>query len=126
MLSSLNSRIFQLILTDLKYDDCNVPNDWHDRCDFCMLPPNTTCSRKPQDKQICAPEEDGRRLKSNSRFTRMRDALLKQRRPIFYSLCNQGKAGVQNWGAETGHSWRATDDIERELTSDHFCQRILC
>ena len=42
----------------------------------------------------------------------MRDALLAQPRPILYSLCEWGTAGVQQWGNSTGSSWRSTDDIQ--------------
>jgi alpha-galactosidase len=41
----------------------------------------------------------------------MRDALNKQDRTILYSLCEWGEAGVQNWGNDTGASWRSTGDI---------------
>lgn len=46
----------------------------------------------------------------------MRDALLAQDRPILYSLCDWGQAGVQEWGNQTGHSWRSTGDIYRMLS----------
>lgn len=42
----------------------------------------------------------------------MRDALLAQSRPMLYSLCQWGEAGVQQWGNQTGSSWRMSGDIE--------------
>jgi alpha-galactosidase len=100
---------------DLKYDDCNVPHGLRDTCDFCLTP-NATCHPAPHQPKICDGDFDGSKSNSNLRFSKMRDALQKQNRPILYSLCNQGKAGVQNWGPGTGQSWRATDDIFSTLT----------
>lgn len=42
----------------------------------------------------------------------MRDALNATGRPIFYSICNWGMEDTQNWGPETGNSWRTTMDIK--------------
>jgi alpha-galactosidase len=47
----------------------------------------------------------------------MRDALEKQKRPILYSLCQWGRANVNTWAGDTGHSWRTTDDIERDWST---------
>jgi alpha-galactosidase len=42
----------------------------------------------------------------------MGDALLKSGRPILYSLCQYGRAGVWRWGADVGGNvWRTTGDI---------------
>jgi len=42
----------------------------------------------------------------------MGDALLKQKRPIVYSLCQYGRQDVWKWGAEVGGNlWRTTGDI---------------
>src|SRR5215813_8488054 len=42
----------------------------------------------------------------------MGDALLKQRRPIVYSLCQYGRKEVWKWGADVGGNlWRTTGDI---------------
>ena len=42
----------------------------------------------------------------------MGDALLKQKRPIVYSLCQYGRLDVWKWGAEVGGNlWRTTGDI---------------
>jgi hypothetical protein len=51
----------------------------------------------------------------------MRDALLAQKRPMLYSLCQWGSANIQSWGNGTAQSWRATGDIEgKVLRSSHF------
>ena len=42
----------------------------------------------------------------------MGDALLKQKRPIVYSLCQYGRQDVWKWGPEVGGNlWRTTGDI---------------
>jgi alpha-galactosidase len=42
----------------------------------------------------------------------MGDALLRQKRPIVYSLCQYGRQDVWKWGAEVGGNlWRTTGDI---------------
>ena len=46
------------------------------------------------------------------RYPRMRDALLNQSRPIFYSICNWGQEEIPKWGKDVGNSWRTTIDIE--------------
>ena len=46
------------------------------------------------------------------RYPRMRDALNKTGRPIFYSVCNWGLEYTTLWGPETGNSWRTTVDIK--------------
>uniref|UniRef100_A0A0D6R6Z2 Alpha-galactosidase n=1 Tax=Araucaria cunninghamii TaxID=56994 RepID=A0A0D6R6Z2_ARACU len=46
------------------------------------------------------------------RYSRMRDALLKTGRPIFYSLCEWGKLHPALWGKKVGNSWRTTGDIK--------------
>ena len=43
----------------------------------------------------------------------MHSALEKQEQTILYSLCEWGQANVQEWGNQTGMSWRMTDDIFR-------------
>jgi len=92
----------------LKYDNCWVPGDWQDSCGFCKEP-NSTCGNDPG---LCAPGYDWSKSKSAERYTRMRDALKKQNRPILYSLCNGGWADVQAWAPDVGMAWRATDDIQ--------------
>jgi alpha-galactosidase len=98
---------------DLKYDDCNIPSEAQDDCDFCAKPNGTGCNlHKP-----CPQGTKWSKTASAKRFMGMGDALRKQKRPIFYSLCNGGNMNVQAWGAMTGQSWRATDDIQSEF--DH-------
>jgi len=46
------------------------------------------------------------------RYPRMRDALNKTGRPIFYSICNWGYENTVEWGPKTGNSWRTTMDIK--------------
>lgn len=46
------------------------------------------------------------------RYPKMRDALLKTGRDIFYSVCNWGYEDTYKWGPETGNSWRTTMDIK--------------
>ena len=45
------------------------------------------------------------------RYPVMRDALLKQKRPIFYSMCEWGVNDPAKWAKEVGNSWRTTGDI---------------
>ena len=45
------------------------------------------------------------------RYPVMRDALLKQNRPIFYSMCEWGINDPAKWSAPVGNSWRTTGDI---------------
>ena len=42
------------------------------------------------------------------RYGRMRDALEKTGREIFFSICNWGEEDVDLWGNATGNSWRTT------------------
>jgi len=51
------------------------------------------------------------------RYTKMRDALNKTGRPIFYSICNWGNAKVWEWGEKVGNSWRTTGDITDSFQS---------
>ncbi|KAF2431594.1 putative alpha-galactosidase B [Tothia fuscella] len=104
----------------LKYDNCNVPENWHDECEFCVPDsdnhrppgsffPNGTCSNSTGSQ--CPDDYDWSKSKTAERYRRMRDALQKQNRTIFYSLCEWGEANVHTWGNETGASWRSTGDI---------------
>ena len=45
------------------------------------------------------------------RYPVMRDALLKQDRPIFYSMCEWGVNDPATWAKPVGNSWRTTGDI---------------
>ena len=50
-------------------------------------------------------------ISSKIRYPRMRDALLKQNRSIFYSICQWGEEDIPTWGKDVGNSWRTTQDI---------------
>jgi alpha-galactosidase len=49
--------------------------------------------------------------KPEKRYPVMRDALLKQNRPIFYSMCEWGVDDPATWAKPVGNSWRTTGDI---------------
>jgi len=49
--------------------------------------------------------------KYRERYEKMRDALNKTGVPIFYSICEWGIDHVEEWGPDTGNSWRTTMDI---------------
>jgi len=40
------------------------------------------------------------------RYTRMKEALNATGRPIFYSVCNWGESGIDDWGKDVANSWR--------------------
>ncbi len=51
-------------------------------------------------------------------YQKMGDALRKTGRPIVYSLCQYGRADVQDWGPEVGGNlWRTTGDIRDRYDS---------
>ncbi len=50
-------------------------------------------------------------ISSLDRYPKMRDALNKTGRPIFYSICQWGEEEVSKWGKDVGNSWRTTLDI---------------
>lgn len=45
------------------------------------------------------------------RYERMRDALNKTGRAIFFSMCEWGFKDPAHWAREYGNSWRTTGDI---------------
>ncbi|KAF1986732.1 glycoside hydrolase family 27 protein [Aulographum hederae CBS 113979] len=100
----------------LKYDNCNVPQNWTDECNFCVPDAdngsldyiNGTCM---DDGNYCPPDYDWSKSNTAKRYQIMSDALLAQDRVILYSLCEWGHAGVQYWGNTTAASWRSTGDI---------------
>ena len=51
------------------------------------------------------------------RYPVMRDALLKQNRPIFYSMCEWGVDDPATWARPVGNSWRTTGDIVNSWSS---------
>ena len=61
---------------------------------------------------------------ARDRYTKMRDALLKQKRKIFYSICNWGEDGTHEWGPALGNSWRTTQDISDIWGSVEFNFRL--
>ena len=56
-------------------------------------------------------------ISSHIRYPRMTEALKKQDRPIFYSICQWGEEEIPTWGKEFGNSWRTTLDISDTWTS---------
>ncbi|KAH9329379.1 hypothetical protein KI387_001487, partial [Taxus chinensis] len=55
--------------------------------------------------------------KPEARYPKMRDALLRTGRPIFYSLCEWGVDVPATWAPKIGSSWRTTGDIEDKWES---------
>lgn len=55
----------------------------------------------------------------------MRNALQAQNRTIHYSICVWGYEGVEEWGNQTGNSWRMSTDIERALNPIHLLLTVL-
>jgi alpha-galactosidase len=51
------------------------------------------------------------------RYTKMRDAVKKTGRPIVLSICEWGQNKPWEWGADVGHLWRTTGDINDSWTS---------
>lgn len=101
---------------DLKYDNCYVPEDWVDACEACTpeigrpgLYHNGTC---PEENSICASGYDYTASRSAERYRIMGDALAAQNRTIQFNICVWGYAGVEQWGNQTGNSWRISTDIE--------------
>ncbi|CAI6336237.1 unnamed protein product [Periconia digitata] len=97
----------------LKYDNCYIPGEMKDECNYCVPEltklENGTCV---DTKGLCPSDYDYHKSNSAKRFTAMRDALAKQDRTILYSICEWGTANVQQWGNETGSSWRMSNDID--------------
>ncbi|KAF2395946.1 putative alpha-galactosidase B [Trichodelitschia bisporula] len=98
----------------LKYDNCNVPDQWRDECVFCLADDkshsgsNGTCT---DNQNYCPSGYDYSKSKTAERYRRMRDAIDAQSRPMLYSLCEWGTANVGTWGASVAASWRSTGDI---------------
>jgi alpha-galactosidase len=74
----------------LKYNNCNVPENWTDTCFACVpdsaFGPNGTCT--DSNTNYCPAGYDYSQSNSAKRYGRMRDALLEQNRTILYSLCS--------------------------------------
>ena len=107
----------------LKYDNCNIPDEWQDDCFYCVVDqdnhmsftpsPNGTCP--PDAANWCPPGYDFRKTKTFERYRKMQQAIQKTGRSMLYSLCQWGSANVQQWGAEVAQSWRSTGDIFRKI-----------
>ncbi|KAI1818104.1 glycoside hydrolase family 27 protein [Poronia punctata] len=100
----------------LKYDNCNIPDEWHDECDACVFnlrnPDNYNNGTCTDGGNYCPDGYDYTKSNSAKRYQAMRDALQAQNRTILYSLCSWGSAGVEQYGNATGNSWRMSDDIQ--------------
>ena len=59
-------------------------------------------------------------ISAKIRYSRMRDALNRTGRPIFYAICNWGEENIWEYGMETGNAWRTTYDIENSWGSFKF------
>ncbi|KAI0434737.1 glycoside hydrolase family 27 protein [Xylaria sp. FL1042] len=105
----------------LKYDNCNVPSNWTDECNACVYslydPDNYVNGTCVNPDDYCPAGYDYTQSNSAKRYEIMRDALQAQNRTILYSLCSWGTAGVEQYGNETGNSWRMSDDIQDEFAS---------
>lgn len=51
-------------------------------------------------------------------YSKMRDALFSQKRPIVFSICEWGQNKPWEWGKDIGHLWRTTPDINYYGTFD--------
>jgi alpha-galactosidase len=104
--------------SDIKYDNCNVPEKWVD------VP-----YMYPDDGGLIEgyvpPGYDWSTSNSSKRYNQMRDALLIQNRTIQFSLCIWGHANVVQWGNNTGHSWRMFSDIWPDWTGSHEYSQAL-
>lgn len=101
--------------TDLKYDNCGVPQNWTDKYTYCVPGltdagkyPNGTC---PDNENPAPDGYDWSMSNTFERFRKMRDALQNVDRSILYSLCEWGQANVNQWGKMIGASWRMSSDI---------------
>lgn len=115
--------------SDLKYDNCNVPSNWTDACEACtgsiaypQLYGNGTC---PTEDNICPSGYDYSASNSAERYRIMRDALKAQDRTIQYNICVWGYEGVQEWGNQTGNSWRISTDIEGQSHVSVLLQSVM-
>lgn len=50
-------------------------------------------------------------IRSTERYQRMRDALDKADREIFFAICNWGEEDTTSWAPKIANSWRTTGDI---------------
>jgi alpha-galactosidase len=108
--------------SDLKYDNCGVPSNWTDQYNYCVPDsgdntsnPNGTC---PGLSNAAPSGYDWSTSNTAKRYTQMRDALVSAQdtRTILFSLCEWGSAGIEEWGASMGNSWRTTGDIQGKVS----------
>jgi alpha-galactosidase len=118
--------------SDLKLDNCYIPDEWQDECVHCRYP-NHDCIGYVEKLERsyaycfswkCPPDYDWTKSKSMMRFMRMKNALDNQTRPILYSLCNGGEANIHAWAPLVGQSWRSTGDIFRKFIWMYVSPRI--
>lgn len=98
-----------------------MPPEWQDQYVACdpastHVGVNGTCNVKDEPR-LAPPGYDWHKSKSAERFTRMRDALAKQKREIVYSMCIWGTADVFSWGKDLAASWRMSGDIQSNWDS---------
>lgn len=109
----------------LKYDNCNVPEEWWDECQYCLpdelqsdivFGPNGTCTSTTYPSAdfppLCPPGYNYTSSRTFDRASRMRAALDATDRQVELNLCFWGYADVQNWGRRVSTSWRSSDDIQ--------------
>ncbi|KAL6703359.1 hypothetical protein ACN47E_009701 [Coniothyrium glycines] len=111
----------------LKYDNCAVPDTWDD--EYRWWPENWLGGHPNEDQTaggdgeanpVPAPTDyDWTTSKSFDRYKIMSDALLATNRTIEYSQCAWGHAHIEQWGNNTGHSWRMWGDIYPEWLGKH-------
>lgn len=56
-------------------------------------------------------------INSRQYYPIMRDALLKTRKPILFSICQWGRDNVWTWAAHVGNLWRMSEDIKNNWES---------
>ncbi|CAI6333740.1 unnamed protein product [Periconia digitata] len=106
----------------LKYDNCNVPKEWHD--DYRWFPENWKGGHPAEDQTGGGPEENNESKpvpappgynwtdsKTYERYETMSKALDAVNHTIQFSQCAWGHARIDEWGNTTGHSWRMWGDI---------------
>ncbi|KAH8726164.1 glycoside hydrolase superfamily [Phaeosphaeriaceae sp. PMI808] len=109
----------ELIYLDLKYDNCNVPEEWKDAYrwwpeNWLGGPPNEdqTIGGDGETRPVPAPPGyDWTKSKTFDRYSSMSKALIATNRTFEFSQCAWGHAHIEQWGNITGHSWRMWGDI---------------
>ncbi|RPA82831.1 glycoside hydrolase [Ascobolus immersus RN42] len=95
----------------LKYDNCGVPDSWKDP--YSYYPEDWYGTYENQTGGPAAPlDYDWSKSLQAERFYRMRDAIKKTGREMYYSLCNWGHGHSERWARQAGAaSWRMWGDI---------------